>query len=105
MEVGFIYQGKRCFSNNMDPSKIICFPPFCANRSSLDFAANYPSLANTVMLSATITNHSANTIASTKNSEPFNRSKQRKGFLDRTGKLTTPGMDSLRERLLAESVS
>ena len=69
---------KGCFSNNMDPTKRICFPPFCINRinrSSLeqsakrksDFVANYPSLANTIMVSTNVTSHSANTIASAKN--------------------------------------
>ena len=69
---------KGCFSNNMDPTKRICFPPFCVNRinrTSLeqsakrksDFVANYPSLANTIMVSTTVTSHSANTIASAKN--------------------------------------
>ena len=54
------------------------------------------------MVSTSVTTHSANTITSTKNSEPFIRSKQRKASLDRTGKLITPAMDSLRERLHAE---
>ena len=54
------------------------------------------------MISTSVTTHSANTITSTKNSEPFIRSKQIKASLDRTGKLITPVMDSLRERLHAE---
>ena len=112
IEVGSIQQGKGRFSNNMDISKRICFPAFCTNRSSLeqsakresDCVANYRSLANAIMVSTTVTTHSANTIASTKNSEPFTRFKQRKASLDRAGKLTTPGEDSLRERLHAEGV-
>ena len=97
----------------MNPSKRICFPPFCNNRTSLeqkakrknDFVANYHSLVNTIMVSTTVTSNSANNIASANNSEPFIRPKQRKTSLDRTGKLTTSGMDSLRERLHAEGVS
>ena len=97
----------------MNPSKRICFPPFCNNRTSLeqkakrknDFVANYHSLVNTIMVSTTVTSNSANNIASANNSEPFIRPKQRKTSLDRTRKLTTPGMDSLRERLHAEGVS
>ena len=57
------------------------------------------------MVSITVTTHSANTITSTKNSKPFIRSKQTKASTDRVGKLTTPGMDSLRERLHAKGVS
>ena len=86
MEVGSIQQEKGRFSNNLDPSKRICFPPpppLCANRSSLeqstkgesDFVANYRSLANTIMIFTTVTTHSANTITSTKNSERFIKSK------------------------------
>ena len=105
MEVGSIQQGKGRFSNNLDPSKRICFPPFCINRSSLEqstkgesnFVANYHSLANAIMISTTVTTNSANTITSTKNSEPFIRSKQRKASLDRAGKLTTPSMGSRRK--------
>ena len=89
------------------------FPPrFCINRTSLeqmakrksDFVANYSSLANTIMLSTTVATHSANNIASAKNTEPFIRPKQRKASLNRTGKLTAPGMDSLKESLHAEGV-
>ena len=95
--------------HNMDLSKRICFSPFCTNRSSLqqsakrenDFAANYPSMANTIMVSTTITAH----IASTKNSEALFRSKHRQAFLDKAGKLTTPGMECFRERLHAGGVS
>ena len=75
MEVGLIQNGKGGFSNNMDPSKIICFPSFCTNKWSLEqsakieskFVANCPSLVNTIMVSTAVTTHSANTIASTKN--------------------------------------
>ena len=101
MEVGSIQQGKGRFSNNMDPFKRTCFPPFCINRVSLEqsakrksnFVANYPSLANTIMVSTTVTTHSANAIPSAKNSEPFFRPKQRKSSLDGAGKLTSPGME------------
>ena len=113
MEVGSIQQGKGRFSNNMNPSKRICFPLFCNNRTSLeqkakrknDFVANYHSLVNTIMVSTTVTSNSANNIASANNSEPSIKPKQRKTSFDRTGKLTTPDMDSLRERLHAEGVS
>ena len=57
------------------------------------------------MVSTAVKTHSANTIASTKNSEPSIRYKQRKTSLDSSGKVTTPGMDSLRERLHVEGVS
>ena len=105
MEVGSIQQGKGRFLNNLDPSKRICFSLFCINRSSLEqstkgesnFVANYHSLANAIMISTTVTTNSANTITSTKNSEPFIRSKQRKASLDRAGKLTTPSMGSRRK--------
>ena len=36
-------------------------------RRKSDLVANYPSLANTIMVSTTVTSHSANTIASAKN--------------------------------------
>ena len=57
------------------------------------------------MVSTTVISHSANTITSTKNSEPYIKSKQRKASLDRAGKLTTLGVDSLKERLHVEGVS
>ena len=113
MEVGSIPQGKRRFSNNLGQPKRICFPPFCTNRSNLeqsakgesDFVANYPNLANTIiMVSTTVTTHSANTITSTTNLKPLSTSNQRKESLDRAKELTTPGIDSLREILHAEGV-
>ena len=57
------------------------------------------------MVSTTATTHSANSITSTENSEPFIRCKQRKASLNRAGKLKAPGMDSLRVRLHAKGVS
>ena len=57
------------------------------------------------MIFTTVTTHSANTITSTKTSEPFIKSKERKASLDRAGKLTTLGKDSLRERLHEKGVS
>ena len=113
MEVESIQQGKGRFENNMDSSKNTWFPPFCCNRSSLEqrakresnFIANYPSLANTIIVFTAVITHSANTIASTKNSEPFIRFKLRKASLDRTGKLITPSVDSLREISHAEAIS
>ena len=113
MEVGPIQQGKGRFSINLNSSKRIYFSPFCTNSSSLEqiakgeseFVVNYPSWLNAIMVSSTIITHSANTITCTKNSEPFIRSKQRKASLDRVGKLTTPGMESFREKSHAEGVS
>ena len=107
MEVGSIEQRKGHFSNNLDPCKRICFSSFFSKRSSLqqsakgesDFVSNYPSLANTITVSTTVTTHSASTIAPTKNSEYFIKYKQKKASLDRAGKLTTSGVDSLMERL------
>ena len=86
--------------------------PFFTNRSSLeqsakgesDFVANYPQLGKH--------NHGIYYCYNSeceyhyfKNSESLVRSKQRKTSLDRAGKLTTPGMDSLRERLHAEGAT
>ena len=79
MEVGSIQHGKEGFSNNMDPSKRICFLSFCINKRSLeqsakrksDFVANHSSLANSIMVSTTVTTHSENAITSAKNSEPL----------------------------------
>ena len=56
------------------------------------------------MASTTITTDSANTITSTKKAKHFIRGKQRKASLDRAGKLATPCLDSLREKLHAEGV-
>ena len=75
MEVGSIQHGKEGFSNNMDPSKRICFLSFCINKRSLeqsakrksDFVANHSSLANSIMVSTTVTTHSENAITSAKN--------------------------------------
>ena len=113
MEVGSIQQGKGRFENIMDSSKNTWFPNFYCNRSSLeqsakresDFIANYHNLANTITVFTAVTIHSANTIVSIKNSEPFIRFKQRKASLDRAGKLITPNVDSLREILHAEAIS
>ena len=79
MEVGSIQHGKGGFSNNMDPSKRICFLSFCINKRSLeqsakrksDFVANYSSLTNSIMVFTTVTTHSENAITSAKNSEPL----------------------------------
>ena len=111
MEVRSIQQGKERFSNNLDPSKRNASPPFALIgwvlkkvQNEKAISAIYPSLEITIMVSSTATTHNANTNTSTKNSEPFTRSKYRKTSLDRARKLTTPGMDSLRKRLHAEEV-
>ena len=40
MEAGSIRQRKRCFPNNLDPSRRICFPILCTNRLSREQSAN-----------------------------------------------------------------
>ena len=92
--------------------KIHGFPTFAAigrvlnkvQKEKSDFITNYHNLANTITVFTAVTIHSANTIVSIKNSEPFIRFKQRKASLDRAGKLITPSVDSLREILHAEAI-
>ena len=105
MEAGSIRQRKRCFPNNLDPSRRICFPILCTNRSSREQSANGESnFAFTpawqtqswypLMLQLTLEVPLLLPIILGLNGEkhPF----------DREGKITTPGMGSLRKRLHAE---
>ena len=57
------------------------------------------------MVSPTFKTHSTSTITSTKISRPSIGTKQGKASFDRARKLTTPGMDSFREKLHAERIS
>ena len=113
MEIGPLQPRERCLPNILDQQKGICLCPILSNRSGLrkdsigpsNTDSSNPRMANTVVVPSASANVNKESLATSKYSRSFDRTKQTKSSVERKPKLATPGMDSFRENLSAEGLS
>ena len=90
MEIGPLHPRERCLPNILDQQKEICLCPILSNRSGLrkdsigpsNTDSSNPRMANTVVVPSASANVNKESLATSKYSRSFDRTKQTKSSVD-----------------------